>query len=140
MKTRTQQKSILGSVFTLGFLLIFSLNSSAYANVINNDDGNQAITKVKHVDGDHFYEMKCDGKSTEAKTKESKCGDAKSNDMKSGKAVKSDKKAKTSEGKCGDAKSKDMKSSKAVKSEKKAKTSEGKCGEGKCGEGKCGVS
>lgn len=112
MKNSAKNSFLFTGLFILGIFLSTSFTSNAISNAT--------------FDGDDVYELKCDGKTTEAKSKEAKTGAV----------VKSEKKATTTEskcgeGKCGEAKSSEAKTGTAVQSEKKATTSEGKCGTSK---------
>ena len=138
-KQFTKSGILTGTIITA---IVLAFTFTAQANMSMNDIQSNAVEVIITVDGEHIYDNKCGGESTEAKKsdKKSKSG-AVSADKKTTKEGKCGE-GKCGEGKCGSEKSTDDKkaSTGKVSSDKKAKTTEGKCGEGKCGEGKCGVS
>ncbi len=169
MKSNKQKFSFITAlVVVLAFSL--TLSTQAKTSSAGNDLNLKTSVKVNTFlkDGGKFYDLKCNGESTEAKSSktksgtvsekktessgmkcgEGKCGDAKSTESKaaksgsvSGKDAKTTTGGKCGEGKCGEGKTTQSKSGDT----KKAKATEHKCGGegeggGKCGEGKCGTA
>ncbi|HDO26800.1 MAG TPA: hypothetical protein ENH02_01660 [Bacteroidetes bacterium] len=130
MKSKKQKFSFITALLVV---VAFALTTTTQARTNPVYDNLNIKTYVQVntliMDGGKYYNLKCNGESTEAKSSKSKTGSV------------TEKKAETSGMKCGEGKMSEGKMSKSDSvSMKKGKTSEGKCGEGKCGEGKMSKS
>lgn len=159
MKSKKQKFSFITALLVV-VAFALTISTQAKTNPVSENLNIKTYVQVNTLmmDGGKYYDLKCNGESTEAKSSKSKtgsvtekkaetsgmkcgegkCGEGKTTESKTTKSDSvSEKKAKTSEGKCGEGKTTETKAAKSGSAtEKKAKTSEGKCGAGKCGTAK----